>query len=202
MTDLRMESLRGEEIRKQLRPLSELRIAVFHDWPYLYEGSLDYEAHYLETYMRCPRSLIVLLWDGDKCVGATTVIPLVDASAEWQRPFMEKGFDLNQVDYFGESVILKSHRGRGFGVAFFKEREAHARELNLPICAFCSVERPANHPAKPANYIPNDGFWTHRGYRKVPDMKTTFSWPDIGATESTEKPMTFWMRDFRTGAGS
>lgn len=194
MAELRIECLRGAEIAGQLDALAEVRIAVFRAFPYLYEGSRDYEAKYLDLYVQCPRSLAVLVWDGARCIGASTVLPLADAGAEAQQPFIAGGHAIDQIDYFGESVLLPEYRGRGLGVQFFELREAHAREHGLKVCAFCSVQRPDDHPARPAGYVPNDAFWTKRGYRKAPEITTTFSWPDIGATESTDKPMTFWLR--------
>lgn len=194
MQELRLQSLRGAEIAGELDALASVRVAVFRDWPYLYEGTQAYEAKYLEVYIRSPRSLAVLAWDGAACVGATTALPLADAGAEAQQPFIAAGHALDRVDYFGESVLLPAYRGRGVGVKFFELREAHARALGLSVCAFCAVERPENHPARPADYVPNDRFWMRRGYRQMPEMITTFSWPDLGARESTPKPMRFWMK--------
>lgn len=194
MSDLRIEQLRGAEIAGQLDALAEVRIRVFRAFPYLYEGSQEYEAKYLDTYIQCPRSLAILIWDGARCIGASTVLPLADAGAEAQQPFRDGGHNIEDIDYFGESVLLPEYRGRGLGVKFFELREAHAATLGLKTCAFCSVQRPSDHPAKPADYVPNDAFWTRRGYRKAPEITTTFSWPDIGETESTAKPMTFWLR--------
>lgn len=194
MTELRIELLRGQEIARQFNVLATLRTAVFRDWPYLYEGSAAYELRYLDTYLRCDRSLAVLVWDDANCVGASTVLPLADAEAAAQAPFREHGFAIDQIDYFGESVILRPYRGRGLGVKFFELREAHAREHGLKICAFCSVDRPSDHPYRPADYVSNDSFWVRRGYLKEPQIKSSFSWPDIGQTTSTEKPMSFWLR--------
>jgi len=194
MSDLRIEQLRGAEIAGQLDALADVRIRVFRAFPYLYEGSHEYEAKYLDTYIQCPRSLAILIWDGASCIGASTVLPLADAGAEAQQPFRDGGHNIEDIDYFGESVLLPEYRGRGLGVKFFELREAHAAALGLKTCAFCSVQRPGDHPAKPADYVPNDAFWTRRGYRKAPEITTTFSWPDIGETESTAKPMTFWLR--------
>jgi GNAT superfamily N-acetyltransferase len=194
MSDLRIEQLRGAEIASQLDALADVRIRVFRAFPYLYEGSREYEAKYLDTYIQCPRSLAILIWDGARCIGASTVLPLADAGAEAQQPFRDGGHNIEDIDYFGESVLLPEYRGRGLGVKFFELREAHAAVLGLKTCAFCSVQRPGDHPAKPADYVPNDAFWTRRGYRKAPEITTTFSWPDIGETESTAKPMTFWLR--------
>jgi len=193
----RLELLRGSDLGPHLDALAALRIRVFRDWPYLYEGTADYERHYLETYLRSPNSLIVLVWDGEACVGASTVLPLAEASADAQKPFVEGGHDVGRIDYFGESILLKPYRGRGHGVSFFEAREAHAQLMELPVCAFCAVERPEQHPLKPADYVPNDAFWARRGYRKAPEIRTHYSWPDIGETETSAKPTTFWLRELR-----
>ncbi len=191
---LRVETLDGEKIRGALGPLAELRIRVFREFPYLYEGSLEYEKSYLEHYARSPRSRVVLVLDGERVVGASTVIPLADAQADMQEPFTRAGLDLSDIDYLGESVLLREYRGRGFGVRFFELREAHAREHGLRVCAFCAVERPAEHPLRPKDYVPNDAFWAKRGYEKAPEYRTTLSWLDLGEKEQTAKPMTFWLK--------
>lgn len=194
---LRIESLRGPGIATQLEALAALRIAVFREWPYLYAGSADYERRYLDVYLKSPRSLAVLAWDGTQCVGASTALPLADAGEDAQRPFREAGHDLDAIDYFGESVVLEPWRGRGLGGRFFEEREAHARQLGLPLCAFCAVVRPDDHPAKPPGHQGNAAFWRRRGYRPETGLTTSFAWPDLGETESSAKPMAFWLRDLR-----
>jgi GNAT superfamily N-acetyltransferase len=194
MSELAIVELQGEAIRSRLDELADVRIAVFREWPYLYEGTREYEAKYLDVYLRSPRSFVALVYDGARCVGATTAIPLADAGGEAQQPFRDAGLAIDTIDYFGESVLLPAYRGRGLGVKFFELREAHARRYGLSACAFCAVERPDNHVARPPNYVANDKFWLRRGYRKMPALRTTFSWPDIGETESTAKPMVFWSR--------
>lgn len=194
MGGLRIVELQGEAIRSCLDDLADVRIAVFREWPYLYEGMREYEAKYLDVYLRSPRSYVALVYDGDRSIGATTAVPLADAGMEAQQPFLEAHMAIDAIDYFGESVLLPAYRGRGLGVKFFELREAHAKRYGLSICAFCAVERPQDHPARPGNYVPNDEFWKRRGYHKQPGMRTRFSWPDIGETESTAKPMVFWSR--------
>lgn len=192
---LEIEVLRGAEIEVELQALAALRIAVFRDWPYLYEGTLDYELHYLRMYLDCPNSQAILVWDGKTCVGASTVLPLSAAPLDLQQPFITAGMDLDRIDYFGESVLLKPYRGRGLGVKFFELREAHARSLGLTNCAFCAVDRSDTDPRKPADHVPNDAFWAHRGYEKAPQLRATMDWPDVGDTASTRKSMTFWLRE-------
>lgn len=194
MGDIRYQALRGSAIREQLHALAALRLGVFHDWPYLYDGTLDYERHYLETYARCADSLAVLAWDNEQCVGATTALPLRDAESAMRAPIEQAGLDANATLYFGESLVLASHRGRGIGVAFFEQREAHARALGLTLCTFCAVDRPALHPLKPANYIGNDAFWARRGYLRHPELSCSFEWLDRGASAPTMHTLTYWLR--------
>ena len=196
LTSLRFVTKRGPEIAEVFDDLAELRIAVFRDFPYLYEGSVDYEKTYLQTYVRSGRSLLFAVYDGAKMVGATTCLPLRDEMPELQAPFLQQGYDVDSLFYFGESLLLPAYRGLGLGHRFFDEREAHARQFGTyRMTCFCAVERSETHPDRPADYRPNDAFWLKRGYRKEPSLQTTLDWPDIGESESTPKQMTFWLRE-------
>ena len=192
---LRYNRLTGPAIRSVFEPLAALHIAVFRDFPYLYEGTLAYEMGYLDTYARSDRSFLLTVTDGDRLVGATTAIPLTDETEEVQQPFRDAGYALDRVFYFGESLLLPAYRGRGLGHRFFDEREAHARQFGtFDLTCFCAVQRPDSHPQRPADYRPLDLFWRGRGYQREPALTSTFWWPDIGETESTPKPMLYWVR--------
>lgn len=195
MNAVRYEIRRGEQIRARLEPLAALRLEVFRDWPYLYQGTLDYERHYLDTYCRSANSLAVLAWDGEHCVGATTALPLAEAQAEMRAPFERSGIAVADILYFGESVVLKPYRGQGIGLHFFEEREAHARRLGLGRCAFCAVDRPDAHPLQPTDYIPNDAFWGRRGYRRQPVLVCDFEWRDLDQPAATAHSLTYWLKD-------
>jgi GNAT superfamily N-acetyltransferase len=196
MPELTFKTYRGEEIKAVFEPLAKLRIAVFHDYPYLYEGSLDYELDYLSTYANSPRSLLFAAFDGEEMVGATTCIPLADETAEVQAPFLAAGMDIHRIFYFGESILLPQYRGHGLGHRFFDEREAHARSFgSFQHTCFCGVVRPGDHPARPADFRPLDEFWKKRGYQPVPGLLSEFEWLDIGEAAPTKKPMQYWIRE-------
>lgn len=196
---LRVSPATGAELRAALPDLARLRMTVFRDFPYLYEGSAEYEQRYLETYLQAPDVFVALAWDGDRVVGASTALPLVHETPEVRRPFEQSPeFDPAQVLYLGESVLLPDYRGQGVGHAFFDQREAHARTLGLAVTAFCAVQRSPSHPARPAGYRPLNTFWRARGYTERPDLQTEMSWQDLGDARETPKPMRFWVR--RTGA--
>ena len=187
-------SLHGAELAPYLDGLGQLRISVFREYPYLYDGSLEYERDYLQTYLSTPRSLVVLVLDAGRVVGATTCIPLLDEAAEFQQPFLQAGHELAQVCYFGESILLPAYRGRGLGRVFFQRREQHAQALGLPITAFCAVDRPATHPRRPADYEPLDAMWQKMGYTQQPGMQATFHWKEIDEATESAKTLTFWLK--------
>lgn len=185
----------GASIADCFDDLALLRIQVFRDYPYLYEGTIEYERVYLQTYASSPRALLFAVYDADQMVGATTCIPLADETDEVKEPFITNGLDLSTIFYFGESILLKPYRGQGIGHRFFDVREAHAASFkSYSTACFCSVVRPENHPLKPGNYRPNDDFWKKRGY--LPDAKLTsvFDWIDTGDQAPTQKPMRYWMK--------
>lgn len=187
--------LTGAALEAALDDVARLRIAVFHDWPYLYDGDLEYERKYLQSYRDSDRAIVVGAFDGDRLIGASTGAPLAEHAEDFAAAFDGTGLDLSEIFYCAESVLLAEYRGQGVGHRFFDQREAHARRLGFTKCAFCSVQRPADHPMMPASYRPLDTFWRARGYTPLPGVIAQFSWKDIGEDAETQKPLQFWMRD-------
>lgn len=196
---LRVECFHGAAVTPHLEAVAALRIAVFRDWPYCYEGSAGYEAGYLAAYARSPRSLFVIAFDGADVVGASTAIPLADDGEAFQQPFHARGIDVSRVFYFGESVLLPVFRGRGLGHAFFDAREARARELGFDITAFCAVERDAADPRRPAGHRDNDAFWCKRGYARQDDMFCELDWQEVGDAAARSHRLRFWLHPWAHG---
>lgn len=190
-----VKAFSGCDVAPYRDDLARLRITVFRDFPYLYEGKMDYEARYLQRYLDCPECLFVLVFDGEQVVGASTALPMEAECEEFTAPFVQNGYDISEVFYFGESVLLPAYRGQGIGHRFFDEREAFARQLGrFKLATFCAVERPADHPLRPEAYRPHDVFWSKRGYVKRPEIATVFEWRDVDQAEETAHPMVFWTR--------
>ena len=184
----------GSELGPYIDSLGRLRIAVFLEYPYLYDGSLEYEREYLKAYLESHRSLVALVLDQGEVVGATTCMPMAEEGPEFQSAFTQAGYDLETICYFGESILLPAYRGRGLGKEFFTRREAHARKLGSAITTFCAVDRSADHPQRPADYVPLDGLWTKQGYTKHPELQATFVWKEIGEAAESPKTLTFWLK--------
>lgn len=191
---IRVEPLTGERLAAHLPDVARLRIEVFREFPYLYDGDLDYERRYLAALAASAEAVIVVAFDGAEVVGASTGAPLATQMDEVTAPFRARGEDVPHVFYFGESVLRRSYRGRGIGVRFFEAREAQARACGATTTAFCAVVRPQDHPARPRGYEPLDALWGKRGYAPEPGLICHLSWKEIGASQESPKPMQVWMK--------
>ncbi len=194
-TSIRVVPLTGPALVQALPALAQLRITVFRDFPYLYDGTIAYEQDYLTRFAASHGAICVAAYDGATIVGASTGAPMAEHASEFGAPFIAKGYDLSKLFYCSESVPLKSHRGHGLGHAFFDQREAHARSLGgFTQSTFSSVIRPPDHPLRPAGYQPLDAFWTKRGYAKADGIVAAYTWKDIDQPLETPKRMQFWIK--------
>ncbi len=186
--------LTGSSIRAIIPELAKLRIAIFREYPYLYEGSAEYEEKYLHRYSESEQCIVVLVQDGSQIVGASTGMPLADEAPEVVNPVRNADYDIRQCFYFAESVLMPQYRKRRLGHRFFTERINHAFDYGYELACFCSVVRPDDHPLRPADYRPLNDFWAKQGFRKLDGVTTTFSWKEFGEDTESAKPMEFWMR--------
>ena len=187
-------ALTGAALDGALEDVARLRIEVFREFPYLYDGDLAYEARYLQAYRSSPRAIVVGAYEGARLVGASTGSPLPDHAEDFAAAFAGQDLALSQVFYCAESVLLPAFRGQGIGHRFFDVREAHARALGFTYAAFCAVIRAEDHPNRPAGYRPLDAFWRARGYAPLPGVVAEFSWKDLGQSQETDKSLQFWIR--------
>jgi GNAT superfamily N-acetyltransferase len=194
--ELRYETATGAALRPRLPAVARLRAAVFREWPYLYEAGPGDEEEYLGHYAADPGAAVVLAFAGDEVVGAATCQPMAATHGAVPRAFREAGLDPARWCYFGESVLLRAHRGRGAGRVFFARREAHARALGLRACCFCAVVRNPNDPRRPADHEPLDAFWSRLGYVHHPEISCVFEWAEPGdGGRDTPHALSFWLKD-------
>lgn len=192
---LDIHCLRGAALKGALPAVAALRIAVFREWPYLYDGDVAYEQRYLAPMSDTPEAVLVAAYDGPTLVGASTAMPLKAQADEFSAAFEGSGLPIEQIFYCAESVLLPEYRGQGAGHRFFDLREAAARTHGFRFSAFCSVLRPADHPALPPAYRPLEPFWRARGYAPLPGITARFAWKDVDQKSETEKDLQFWLRE-------
>ncbi len=195
MEGLEITSLKGKQILGSIDKLAQLRMTVFREYPYLYDGDFVYEQKYLRTYSQCDESVLIIVRMNDEIIGASTAIPLAFETAECQKPFIENQLNVSDIFYFGESVLLPEYRKKGVYSHFFSQREKAAKHYGAKQSAFCAVVRDANDKRRPKDYVPLDEVWRHFGYEIQPNLCAYYDWKEIDQSEQTTKPMTFWMKN-------
>jgi GNAT superfamily N-acetyltransferase len=183
----------GEGIAPVIDDLARLRIEVFRDWPYLYDGDPEYERRYLAEYAG-GEGIVVAACAAGRMVGAATGMPLSDHADDFAAPFSGSGIDMSDVFYCAESVMLPGYRGQGAYRRFFTRREDHARALGFTFSTFCGVIRPDDHPLRPADAQPLDPVWRRFGYAPLEGAVARFAWRDIGEAAETVKPLQVWIK--------
>ncbi|MBW7923053.1 MAG: GNAT family N-acetyltransferase [Rubellimicrobium sp.] len=189
----------GDDIAPVLPDVARLRIEVFREWPWLYDGEQAQEEKALAGYCACDSSIVVTARADGNVVGAATGLRMDHADKGYSEAFALTELPQDQTFYLAESVLLPEHRGQGAGHAFFALRERHALALGLRWAVFCSVIRPDDHPLKPEGARSLDRFWLGRGYRPLLGVSAEFRWKDIDDRARSPKPMQFWIRDLGAG---
>lgn len=191
---LKISQILHSDIHHFIDDLARLRITVFREWPYLYDGDMDYERNYLRSYLENDRTFIIGAFSNGEIVGVSTAMPLDDHDDAFAKPLRLAGYDTKSMFYFAESVLLPQFRGAGAGRKFFELREAEAVRQGLKKAVFSAVIRSGDAPERPKNYVPLDAFWQRIGFQKIENVETGFAWKDLGHDGETEKQMAFWIK--------
>lgn len=187
--------VRGRDVENYLNDVARLRIQIFREFPYLYDGSMDYEKDYLSVYSQSEESLMVLAIHGQEIVGVSTSVPLKDEMVEIQAPFAMNDLNINDFFYLGESVLLPAYRGQGIYKYFFSLREKAARSGGYRFATFLAVDRPFDHPLKPVDYQPMEPVWKHFGYAAQPQLKTVLTYQQIDSPQPQANEMMFRLKE-------
>jgi len=111
--------LRGNYLSKALDEVAALRILVFRDWPYLYDGDKEYERRYLSVYAENPDAILIGAFDGERLIGAATGTPLEDHADDFAAPFAETSLALEDVFFTVPSLFYyRSTGAEGLAMPF------------------------------------------------------------------------------------
>jgi len=195
--NLYMKVLSGPDAREYFEDIAQIRISLFSEYPYLYEGTIEHEKEYLETYFKSSCALILLVFDGQKIVGFSNSIALSEESEEMKTPFIEHKLNLSEYLYIGEVMIYKPYRNKKILRKFLEFHENTALTQGYSHMIFMTVERPDNHPARPDNHRLLDPVWKHFGYQQIPGLQIHFMWPQVDTNQDTENTLAIWQKNIQ-----
>ncbi|MDX8430405.1 MAG: GNAT family N-acetyltransferase [Candidatus Algichlamydia australiensis] len=185
-------SLQGKEILPYLRELARLRMVVFKEWPYLYDGSYDGEEKYLQIYAETQNALFILAIEGGTVIGAVTGIPVSESMEEVQEVFLKKNLPMNKVYYLGEIMLLKEFRNKGTGKKMYLAFEKFLKELKkFEKVVLCEIFRDKSDKRMPTEYKSLTTFWESLGYKRLPNLEASFSYKEMGLSKESSHAMHF-----------
>lgn len=192
---MRTKRFVGAEVAAVLPQLARLRIEVFREYPYLYDGDLDYERRYLAVYARSSDAFVAGYFSAlGELVAAVTGVSMQEEDAALQAPLRARGFDPRRVYYLGELVMHRELHGQGLGSRLAAACIDHAHALKrFDWIACATVIRPSDDPLRPADFRPADAFIARMGFEKVQNLIAQLSWKEIGETDESSKPMQLWL---------
>lgn len=192
--------LLGLQLLSIINTISDWRIKEFKEYPYLYEGNLEYEKDYSNAYVKTDKSSAAVAYDNDTVVGFLTGIPLIEDKETFpdtEREFVKYGFDPKTFYYFGEIIVDPQYRHKGIASKLFTILENKvSQELGYKNVCFITIEHPENHPLKPTDYQDSSVIWQHLGYEKK-DIKVSIVYPTIqpdGSVQNKENVMVYWVK--------
>lgn len=195
--NIKEEYLAGAAVEGALEALSSLRISIFREYPYLYDGQLEDELKYLRIYAEAADVFVITASDAGALVGAASGIPLCQEPKEMTDPFGGTSYPLDEIFYIGEVLFLPPYRNSGLGLRLLERIEEHVRTCGKYRYLTCAtVVRPDNHPLRPENYVPIDRFLDRTGFTKLHGVATSFAWREIDGLQR-EHPMQFWVKELR-----
>lgn len=194
--DYSLKDVTGSDLLPYQQDIMNLRMTVFREWPYLYEGDPEYEKEYLKPFIDHPESFSVLcLSPEDQVIGISTAMPLSAEHDELKAPIAKHGFNVAEIYYLGESCIHPDHRGHGLYKHLFSRRLSKAQEFGYKKALFCGVVREPQHPLRPESYAPLDNYWKSQGFEPVKNLFVSLEWQDVDLKQPTHKDLQVWLRD-------
>jgi GNAT superfamily N-acetyltransferase len=186
--------LTGTAIAAGLNDMATLRLEIFREYPYLYEGHRDDELDYLGTYVKAPDACVILAHEGATVIGAVTGMPLTHEDQQMRAAFAGTTFPLDEIYYIGEMLFRPAYRNCGLGRKLLGQMERQIRSLgHYRTLACATVERPDDHPLRPADYLPITRFLAHTGFVRLPGVSTHFTWRETDGIKR-DHPMQFWIK--------
>ncbi|MEO9257235.1 MAG: GNAT family N-acetyltransferase [Crocinitomicaceae bacterium] len=159
-----------DDVSPLLLFVATLRINIFREYPYLYEGNLKEEMDDLEHCAQLTNNALAIAFYKETPVGFLYGIPLKEFASHFENPvldlFREKNLNPETCYYFADIIVLPEHRGNSLSKKLFNVLEVYAQEQGYHSASFITESHDI-HPLKPANYKSLEPLWHSLQYKKT-----------------------------------
>ena len=192
--DISERLLQGSQIQEYLDQIAQLRLTIFKEYPYLYDGRLKDELVYLQHFANHAETIAIIASCGNQLAGAVTAIPLQFESEELTSPFAVTPYPVERVMYVGELLFYPDYRNKGLGTRLLSRIEQHTLTWNnYEYLTSATVMRPEDHSCRPEGYVPIERFLQRNRFDKLPGVTSHFTWKEIDGTRRDHE-MQFWIK--------
>ena len=195
----------GKDSADYIEAVSRLRIQIFKEYPYLYEGELDYERRYMQGYTSDDKAMIAIARVDGILAGVSTGIPLVSDSeivSDAKKVFSQENIDIGDFYYYGEVIVLPEFRGQGITTKLYSSQNDLIKTWGFKHVCILTVLIYEHHPLKPLTYRSPDGMWQHLGFFRN-KLSVDYHWPTIqpdSSVKDVSNTLEFWTMPLHSNA--
>lgn len=194
-----LKLLTGQDIKPVIGFVAQKRLDTFCEYPYLYEGTMEYERAYLENFsIPENNAAIAMAYYNQKAIGFVTAIPLIHAEiVQESLPSLEnEGINTKKCFYISEGIVDQEHRKQKIALRLYGLIKKYAHEKGFTIESVLN-ESHEEHPLKPKNYIDiNNTFIAHGAVKTITTLKAI--WPTFqvdGSVKEQEHVLQYWVKN-------
>ena len=187
-----MTMLVGGQIAEMIPTIAQLRITSFKGYPYLYNGTLESEYEYLETYKNNEHALVVYGDDPRKGLMQGAPLTAIFPSAT---PIFEAAQLNPEYFYYCEEIILPLDK-MTLILQMFAAVEDQAKKWGYKNVCLITHKGQENHSLKPDNYQSVEPLFEKIGFIKTHlSMQDTYStFCQDGSVQQREHEFVFWIK--------
>lgn len=191
-----IEVLKGKELVSNIPELARLRLTVFCEYPYLYEGDPILEKTYLSRFASSRDAFFVIAKVDNQVVGALSGLPLDATQKEIRDALHQPGIEIGEYYALSEIVLLKEHRNKKIGSMLYEQFEDQLLKMKrYKKVVLWQIVRAQDDVRRPKDYFSLDNFWRKRGFVKHPEWICYIDWKEILEEKASAHRFEFWVKE-------
>jgi len=196
---IKVELYKNNNLSEIINEIGVIRLNEFKRYPDLYVSSLERQHMYFNNLLSDPRSIITVFRDKEKIVGFCTSTPLTYFKyiPNLKEELEKKNISINECYCCTDVIILEPYRKKGLAKKAFDIQEKQALENGFRKIILFNTTDAIDHPLRPNNYVPNDGFFEQLQFEPlglVLSMNYLTLQPD-NSTKKEDHYLKFWKKE-------